>query len=201
MFLLALEGPDFCGKTTIGTALLFKLRQKGVKVERTELPSRLITGILTDILRNSKDRIDSRVFALVYAADHLHHYLTFMKNNSADVVIMERSALSFFVYQGLILGVDTEWLKELNRYNGTKPDLTVVLKVPEEELIKRKRMRIGSEDVFEKEEFVRKVARAFYNLPKWLIKEFNVVYVEQRGIEETAIEIMKMIEEKDITKK
>ena len=196
MFLLSIEGPDFCGKSTIGTALLLELRKRGVKVERTELPSRLITGILTDILRNSKDKIDPRVFALVYAADHLQHYLSVVRENNTEVLIMERSALSFFVYEGMVLGVDMKWLRELNKYNGTKPDLTVVLKVPVEELLRRRALRKGIEDAFEKEEFVRKVAEAFYNLPGWLLKEFNVVYVEQKDIESTVTEIIELMNRK-----
>ena len=198
MFVLALEGPDFCGKSTIATALLLRMRKAGLNVERTELPSRLITGIFTDLLRNSKDKIAPEVFALVYAADHLHHYNRVIKQNSADFLILERSALSFFVYEGLVLGVDMNWLKELNKYNGTKPDLTVVLKVPEEELLRRAKIRKGSEDSFEKEEFIRKVAKAFYNLPSWLKREFNVVYVEQRDIEGTVDEIMEKIKSRDI---
>ncbi len=193
MFILAIEGPDFAGKTTIATALLLKLRERGMKVERTELPSRLITGIMTDILRNSKDEISPEVFALVYAADHLHHYHRVIAHNSIDLLLLERSALSFFVYEGLVLGVDMGWLREMNRYNGTKPDLTVVLRVPEDELLRRAKIRRGSEDAFEKEQFVRRVARSFYNLPDWLREEFNVVYVDQRGIEETVEEIMKKI--------
>ena len=193
MFTVALEGPDFCGKSTIATALLMHLRETGASVERSELPSRLVTGLFTDLLRNSRDRVAPEVFALVYAADHLHHHNRIMKGNPADVLILERSALSFFVYEGLVMGVDMDWLRELNRYNGTRPDLTVVLKVPVEELVRRAGFRRGSEDAFEKEEFLRKVARAFYSLPDWLVEEFNVVYVEPGEIGETAERIAALI--------
>ena len=54
MIIISLEGPDFSGKSTLATALLLKLREKGLKAERTELPSRLITGMFTSLLRNSK---------------------------------------------------------------------------------------------------------------------------------------------------
>ena len=119
MFLVSIDGPDFSGKTTVSTALLMRLRDLGIRVERTEVPSRTITGTFTQIIRNSKDKVDPRVFALVYAADHLHHYLTVMKNQNADVVILERSALTFLIYQGLLQGVDMDWLREINKYNRT----------------------------------------------------------------------------------
>jgi dTMP kinase len=178
MKLVSLEGPDFSGKTTLANALVAKLRRKGLRVEKTETPSKMVTGIFTGLLRNSKDKIDPRVYALVYAADHLHHYLSTKDTYDADAIVLERSVLSYFVYQGLVLGVDTEWLKELNKFNGTVPDLTVIVKVPVEELIRRSRVRKGLKDVFEKEEFLKKVAKAFYNLPDWLVKKYNVVYMD-----------------------
>ncbi len=177
MKLISLEGPDFSGKTTLATALVSKLRGKGLRVERMELPSRLVTGIFTELLRNSKDRVDPRVYALVYAADHLHHYLS-TKGVEADVVVLERGVVSYFVYQGLVLGVDVEWLKELNRFNGTVPDLTVIVKVPVEELIRRSRIRAGMKDAFEREGFLKKVAKTYYDLPRWLVEDYNVVYLD-----------------------
>ena len=100
MIIISLEGPDFSGKSTLATALLLKLREKGLKAERTELPSRLITGMFTSLLRNSKDKVSNQVFALIQAADHLHHYQTSENKKDSDVLILERSALSYFVYQG-----------------------------------------------------------------------------------------------------
>lgn len=194
MKIISLEGPDFSGKSTIGTALLMKLREKGVIVERMELPSRLVTGIFTELLRNSKDKIDPKVFSLVYAADHLHHYLTSKKMDGADVVIIERSAVSYFVYQGMGLGVDMKWLRELNKYNRLIPDKTVIVKVPEEELIRRSRIRVGLDDAFEKEEFVKKIARAYYTLPESIIDEYNVDYVDFKSVEQTVKDIIEMAE-------
>lgn len=161
----------------MASALVGKLREGGKQVEHMVLPSRMITGIFTELLRNSKDKIDPRVYALVYAADHLHHHLS-IKDMKADVVVLERGVVSFFVYQHLILGVDRKWMDEINRFNGTVPDLTIVVKVPVDELIERSRKRAGLKDAFEKEKFIREVAEAFYNLPDWLVKKYNVKYLE-----------------------
>lgn len=178
MFLLCLEGPDFSGKTTLATTILLKLRDQKLKVERTELPSRMVTGIMTDVLRNSRDQVDPRVFALTYAADHLHHYLNFTKNNGCDVVIMERSLLSSIVYQSLAGKVDLDWLLEINKFNQTRPDLTAIVKTPVKELIRRKKIRIGLEDEFEKTRFIKQVAKHYYDLPANLVKEFRVQYMD-----------------------
>lgn len=177
MRIISIEGPDFSGKSTLASALVGKLREGGKQVEHMVLPSRMITGIFTELLRNSKDKIDPRVYALVYAADHLHHHLS-IKDMKADVAVLERGVVSFFVYQHLILGVDRKWMDEINRFNGTVPDLTIVVKVPVDELIERSRKRAGLKDAFEKEKFIREVAEAFYNLPDWLVKKYNVKYLE-----------------------
>ena len=177
MKIISIEGPDFCGKSTIADLLLIELRKRGKRVEKTRVPTQMITGIFTSLLRNSKSKVEPQVFALTQAADHLHHHFT-TKDMDVDVMVFERSAVSLFVYQGWTLGADIEWIKELNKYNKTVPDVTVVLKVPIEELIKRSRVRKSLKDSFEREEFVRKVAKIYYDLPEWIVKKYNVVYMD-----------------------
>ncbi|MBR9679426.1 MAG: dTMP kinase [Candidatus Altiarchaeota archaeon] len=193
MFLVSIDGPDFSGKTTIATSLLMRLREKGVRVERTELPSRMVTGSFTQLIRNSKDQIDPRVFALVYATDHLHHHLSFIKPQKADIIIMERSLLTSFIYQGMLQGVDMGWLKEVNKHNKTRPDLSIILKTDYTETLKRKSMRLNEYDVFEEDEFLEKLTKTYYDLPDWAVQEFNVKYVEQQDIEQTTKEIIRLM--------
>ncbi|MBR9680624.1 MAG: hypothetical protein GOU98_02250 [Candidatus Altiarchaeota archaeon] len=189
---ISLEGPDFSGKSTLSTALVMKFREEGKKVERMELPSRLVTGIFTELLRNSKDKIDPKVFALVYSADHLHHHLTTKNLKGSDLLILERSVISLYVYQSMVLGVDEDWIKELNIYNQTIPDLTVIIKIPAEELIRRSKIRVGLEDAFEKEDFMKKVIDKYYNLPDWIIKKYNVKYLEWENLPKSVEEITKL---------
>ena len=189
MKIISLEGPDFSGKSTLSTALVMKFREEGKRVERMELPSRLVTGIFTELLRNSKDKIDPRVFALVYSADHLHHHLTTRSMNGSDLIILERSVISLYVYQSMVLGVDEDWIKELNKFNNTVPDLTVIVKIPADELIRRSKIRVGLEDLFEKEDFMRQVIDKYYNLPEWIVKKYNVKYLEWENIEKSVEEI------------
>lgn len=193
MKIVSLEGPDFSGKSTLANALVSKLRKTGKQVEHMALPSRMITGIFTELLRNSKDKVNPHVYALVYAADHLHHYLS-IKDMKTDIAVLERGMISFFVYQHLVLGVDKKWMDEINKFNGTVPDIAVVVKVPVEELIRRSRMRAGLKDSFEKEKFIRKVAETFYNLPDWLVKRYKVVYIDYDPDTEKLVEkIVKLL--------
>jgi len=201
-FIISIDGPDFCGKTTIANLLLETLRQRykenGIFFKRTNVPSNLITGSFTKILRNSKDDVASEVFALCYALDHLHHYNKIIKplkeTKEKYIVVMERSLLSTYIYQGIIGNLDLKWMREINKFCGTKPDVTIILKVDTEELVKRMRMEKRGFDKFELEEHVKRQVEVYYNLPEDLKREFNVVYVDaNKDPSEVAEEIVNEI--------
>jgi thymidylate kinase len=182
----SIDGPDFTGKTTIANLLVEVLRErfhdKDVLFKRTELPSNLIPGTFTKILRNSSDKVSSNSFALSYALDHLHHFESYIKplkdSKQKVVVIQERSLLSTFIYQGIVGDVNFEWLKEINKFDKNFQDATLILKVDSEELMKRKNVEKRGFDKFEVEEHLKKIIEVYYNLPANLKKQFNVEYVE-----------------------
>lgn len=186
LFIVSIDGPDFSGKTTIANLLVELLREKNVNKDivfkRTVVPSNLITGFFTRILRNSGEFVSSEVFALCYALDHLHHYETEIKPMQNDkrkyVVIMERSLLSTYIYQSIIGNVNIEWMREINKFCGTKPDITFILKVRIEELMKRRELEKKEFDKFELSKHIEKQVEVYYNLPKDLEKEFHVEYVD-----------------------
>jgi thymidylate kinase len=183
MIIASLDGTDGCVKTTVSNLVLNLLREKypRFKIVKTALPSTMITGTLTGILRNSADIISPEVFALVYAADHLHHWREFMQSLPKDSIIMqERSLLSTYIYQGLIGKMDLKWLKQINKYCENRPDITIILRLPIETLVMRKFGESGY-DIFEKREHVQKQVNVYYNLPEELKKEFNVVMVDGEG--------------------
>jgi len=184
--IVSIDGTDFSGKTTIANLLLELLREKNrnkkIFFKRAVLPSNLITGSFTKILRNSADDISPHIFSLCYALDHLHHYekeiLPLKEAKDFFVVIQERSLLSIFIYEGIIDNVDFEWLKEINKFDKNYPNLTLILKVDIEELIKRKKIENRQFDKFETTEHLEKQSKIYYNLPKDLVKMFNVEYVD-----------------------
>ena len=190
--IIAVEGPDLIGKTTVVNLLVEKLRKK-YSVEKTQLPSELITGVLTKIIRNSKDHIPPEVVALIYAADHLYHYERVIKNNK-KIIVQDRSILSFYVYQGLIQGVDLNWLREIDKYNKNIPDVIFVLISDNlDDLLKRKEIR--DFDIFEKKEILEKQIKIWKNLPEFLTKEFNIIYIDaNRNTYEIVEEIYEIVE-------
>ena len=181
---ISLEGPDFSGKSTIANLLVELLRKnnKNVIFKRTEVPSVLTTGFSIKILRNSSDNVSSNVFALSYATDHLHHYETVIKplkeSDRNFVVIQERSLLSTYTYQSLIGKTDLKWLREINKFDKNIPDLTLVLKLSLNEILKRSQLEKRDFDKFETSEHLEKELKIYYDLPEDFVKEFNVEYIE-----------------------
>lgn len=181
---ISIDGPDFSGKSTIANLVVEILRRKDKNIlfKRTELPSTLNTGFSTKILRNSKDKVSSNVFALAYATDHLHHYESVIKplkeSKERFVIIQERSLLSTYIYQSLIGKVDLKWLKTVNKFDKNIPDLTLILKVLANEIHKRSRVEKREFDIFETNEHLEEELKVYYNLPKDWIKEFNVEYID-----------------------
>lgn len=186
LLLISIDGPDFSGKTTIANLAVELLRRKNrnrdTVFKRTAVPSELITGSFTKILRNSKDKITAEEYALAYALDHLHHYNNIIKpleeSNKKVVVILERSLLSTFIYQNLIGKVDIVWIKEINKYCKTKPFLTLILRININELLNRMRLEKRGFDRFEVEQHIRKQCEVYYNLPEELRREFNMEYID-----------------------
>ena len=202
LIIVSLDGPDFCGKTTVTNLLVEFFKSKpNLTVLKTRLPSDFITGIFPKILRNSKEEISSKVFALAYACDHLYHYEKFIKpleeRPENILVLQERSLLSTYIYQSLIGKVDLNWIRELNKFDKNLPNLTLILKVEEQELLRRKQVGRREYDKFEVDEFLKKQIEIYYNLPPELKKEFNVVYVDaNKEVLEVAKECEKIIKEK-----
>jgi len=199
---ISLEGPDFTGKSTISSLIVEKLRrtysENGIIIKKTEVPSIMVTGFFPKVLRGLKDKPSSRVIALAYAADHLYHYENYIKQlderEEKYVIIQERSLLSTFVYQGILGDLDLDWLKEINKYDKNIPDLTLVLKVDYNELIRRKSIEKREYDIYEKDEFLKKEISIYYNLPEELKKEFNVVYVDaNKNVDEVVRECFSII--------
>ena len=186
LLIISIDGPDFSGKSTIANLALEFLRRKNrdkdIVFKRTAVPSELITGSFTRILRNSKDKITAEEYALTYALDHLHHYNNVIKpleeSNKNIVVILERSLLSTFIYQSLIGKTDIAWIKEINKYCKTKPFLTLILRVNINELLNRMRLEKRGFDRFEVEQHIRKQCEVYYNLPEELRREFNMEYID-----------------------
>jgi len=186
-FVVSIDGPDFTGKTTISNLVVEHLREIFPKwiIKKTEVPSSLVTGSFTKILRNSADEVDDEVFALAYAADHLHHDRRFIqaykKSPQRYIIVQERSLLTTFIYQSLIGQVKLSWLREINKLDRNIPDLQLILKMKLDELMKRQELERRDFDKFETKAHLTKQVQTYYQLPAELKRLFRVQYIEANG--------------------
>lgn len=123
------------------------------------------TGILLRRILADADRTtapmgrDPELMALLFAADRRDHYVRVVRPalDEGRVVVADRSVWSSVVYQGR--GVP-ERIARVQQLNSTVPlpDLTVVLRVPPEVALERRKYRNFTPELFEYEELQRELA-------------------------------------------
>ena len=132
--LIALEGPDGCGKTTQIELLKDRLEKEGFEVIVTREPggTKISEKIREILLDNDNNEMGSCCEALLYAASRAQLVAQVIKPNLAEgkVVVCDRFVDSSIAYQGYgrQLGDSVE---VINSYAvaGCMPDLTILMKL------------------------------------------------------------------------
>lgn len=144
---ITLEGPDGSGKTTAARHLADWLSARGLGVVLTHEPGGTPIGEeirrLVLHLRDVSDALDPRADALLFAAGRAQHVAVVIGPalKRGDWVVSARFADSSLAYQGHAYGNDLEELRRLQHFatHGLQPDLTILLDVPVEVGLRRKR--------------------------------------------------------------
>ncbi len=160
--LVAIEGIDGSGKTTLAKNLVNKLQDKGYRVHYTFEPTRSIIGRL---IRELPDEYRSPLIeTLLYAADRVYHYLSEIKVkvNEGCIVIVDRYVYSSIAYQGA-LGAPLQWIREVNKY-APKPDLAFYIDVPVEVALQRLESTRKKKTFYEKRDLLERVRRIYLEL-------------------------------------
>lgn len=160
MLIIALEGIDGSGKTTVGKELEKYLRLKYPNL-RILLTSEPFTQEIINLIQAYGWK-DGVLLTLLFSADRAIH-LNWIKERSPDIVIMDRYYLSTIAYQSS-LGIDKNWIFLVNSH-FPKPNLTILLDLPAEIAIKR----IKSSDIFnfdEKIHTLERVRKTYLELAK-----------------------------------
>ena len=148
-FFIVVEGIDGSGKDTHIKYLSEALQGIGYNVLKTAEPSGNQVGkFLRTYQRRNEKRIPAETEALLFAADRYDHVKNVIEPaiRRGHIIFSSRYFYSTLAYQGS-MGVDLDWIREINRF-APKPDLAVLLDIlPEYSLQRLKRKTTIFEDV------------------------------------------------------
>ena len=181
---ITLEGPEGSGKTTAARHLAEWLRSRGVAVDLTGEPGGTPVGdeIREIVLhhRGVADDLEPRADALLFAAQRAQHVARRIRPALArgEWVVCARYLDSSLAYQGAAYGIDLGEMRRLQQFatDGLLPDLTVLIDVPVEIGLQRKRH--GQWNRFEDTlatEFFEKVRAAYRALAEAEPGRYRVV--------------------------
>lgn len=188
--LIALEGPDGCGKSTHAKLLADWLQSGGHEVEITDEPTDNPIGKILKKALLGKIEISLETEALLFAGDRALHVTDDIRPalESGKIVITERYIYSSLAYQ-TTRGLSDEWVKTINR-PAIDPDLAIIIDVPAE--VGFERMEATRElDTFEQDLGLQKRVRERY---KEIADEEGILIVDgTRAIDEVQAEIREQV--------
>ena len=189
---IVLEGPDKSGKSTQAELLVKRLRSLEIAVVHTREPGGTsFAEAIRRIVLDPKHQVDPTAELLLYEAARAQHTAHKLRPALAngDLVLCERYALATLAYQGCARGIPLTLVRRLNAIatGGLKPDLTIVLDIPDSEFGSRRRSRHDRLEL-ENSAFRRRVRDGYRLLAR---KEPRVVLLNGRvPIEELHEEIL-----------
>lgn len=169
--LIALEGIDGSGKTTLINRLADYFHQLNLPVLKTREPGGSQLGkSLRELLQHRTYDICPLAEFLLFAADRAQHMneIVIPALNNNKIVISDRMSDSSLVYQGYAKGVNLEMINNVNQWamRNKKPDLTCYIRTEYQLAQKRLNERAQKLTAFEKEStnFTQKLIDGFETL-------------------------------------
>lgn len=134
---VVLEGGDASGKSTQVARLVSHLEAAGLDVVETFEPGGTDAGRhIRALVLDGDEAIDPRTEALLMAADRAQHIAEVVRPALARGawVVSDRHVPSTLAYQGVGRALDVAALEQLSAWatDGLRPDLVVVLDVPDD---------------------------------------------------------------------
>lgn len=169
--LIAIEGIDGSGKSTLTKSLYEQLIQHHFEVILTKEPGGTALGKqLRTILQEKNVPVCPKAEFLLFAADRAQHFKELIAPalSQKKIVISDRMNDSSLVYQGYGRGLDHDMIEKINAWamEHIRPDITFYLDVPLELAFERLKKRQESLTAFEREgkEFTKKLIEGFETL-------------------------------------
>ncbi|MFN3384378.1 MAG: dTMP kinase [Archaeoglobaceae archaeon] len=161
MCLIAIEGIDGVGKTTIALHLRKFLSNLSYDCVVLKEPSESVYG---EKIRSSEQRLSAeeelQLFILDREIDVKERILPALR--SGKIVIMDRYYYSNIAYQSC-RGIDAEKIREMNEKFAPKPDLVIILDVSVDVALQRIKNR-KKLTAFEEKEYLEKVRQRFLEI-------------------------------------
>jgi len=177
---IVFEGGEGCGKSTQTRALYRRLSKDGFRAVLTREPggTRLGERVRRHLKRTGETRISplAELFLIATARAQLVSEVIRPELEKGKTVICDRFTPSTLAYQGYGRGLDIDALRDVNSIatDGLYPDLVVLLDIPVEAGLGRKKSR--ERDRFESQSlaFHARVRRGYLDMAKadperWLV--------------------------------
>jgi len=141
---ISLDGLDGSGKSTQCRLLASWLRARGQEVTECVDPGGTVVGkVIRDLLLGHRGHMALACEALLFMASRaqLTEEIIRPALDNGGVVVADRYALANLAYQGHAGGLDPRMLCQVNQLvtGGLEPDLTLVLDLPVETALARRR--------------------------------------------------------------
>ena len=161
--LINLEGIDGCGKSTQSQFLIEKFEKDNEKIILLKEPTNGKYGKkLWEMLRGKREATTEEILEL-FVLDRKEHVNEKIKPalNEGKIVLMDRYYYSTMAYQAAA-GIDVNRIRKDNEF-APEPNIVLIFDLPADLAMKRVRGHSVA-DVFEKEEHLEKVRKAYLNL-------------------------------------
>jgi dTMP kinase len=165
--LVALEGIDGTGKSTQAQRLTAIFREQGVDVLLLHEPTDSPWGRrLRDAMRGQRRLLTPAQELDLFLQDRRYDVAAHIRPAlvARKLVLIDRYYYSTIAYQGA-LGIDPDRIRQLNEAFAPIPDAVIVLLLSPVQALARIRLARGHPDeVFEREDYLKKVAEVFRTL-------------------------------------
>ena len=174
--LIAVEGIDGAGKTTIANHLCDFLSKKGYKCIVLKEPSESIYGKMIKSLKSRPDpETEMELFLKDREMDVKDRILPALEEGK--IVIMDRYYYSNIAYQSA-RGLNADRIRELNERIAPKPDLVILLDLSPSKALERLKNR-EKLSIFEEKDYLEKVRQKFLEIAD----ERTVIINAERNLE------------------
>ena len=190
---IVLEGIDGSGKSSQIGPLVKRLEGLGLPCRADREPTGGPVGSLIRQIFTGRVTADNRVIAALYAADRIDHLVNEVDGlctaiDKGITVVSDRYYFSSYAYHSV--DMDMEWVIQANSVSAglLRPTLTVFLDVPVETALERIHKNRFVEEIFDREDRLRKTRELYFKAFDRLKDVEKVAVVDGSGTPEEVAE-------------